>query len=112
MTCATTTLPEAFRGRHQLEPNERFPFSCHPGVPCFNQCCSDVTILLTPADALRMARRLGMGTREFLDRHTLMPAASEVGLPVVMLRMEEFALLTGTATATGFKATATALRPA
>ncbi len=89
MTCATTTLPEAFRGRHQLEPNERFPFSCHPGVPCFNQCCSDVTILLTPADALRLARTLGMGTREFLDRHTLMPATSEVGLPVVMLRMEE-----------------------
>ena len=89
MTTAVTDLPEAFRGRHQLGPDERFPFACHPGVPCFNHCCSDVTILLTPADALRLARRLEIRTGEFLERHAIMPAASGTGLPVVMLRMRD-----------------------
>ena len=89
MTRAATTLPEAFKGRRQLQSEERFPFACHPGVPCFKQCCADVTILLTPADILRLSRKVGLHTRAFLERHTIMPAAGDLGLPVVMLRMSD-----------------------
>jgi Fe-S-cluster containining protein len=82
-------VPEPLRGRLQLAPDSTFPFDCHPGVGCFTDCCSDVNIVLTPADVLALARKTGLGTREFLDRHTLTPITKELHLPVVMLRMGE-----------------------
>jgi Fe-S-cluster containining protein len=87
MTSVAVELPEPLRGRRQLAAGERFRFRCHPDLPCFNCCCSDVTILLTPVDVLRLARRLGMHTREFLRRNTLTPITKQLQLPVVMLRM-------------------------
>ncbi len=81
------TLPEPLRGKRQLGPDSTFCFDCQPTLPCFTHCCADVNIVLTPADVLALARRTGLGTREFLDRHTLMPITKELHLPVVMLRM-------------------------
>ncbi len=89
MTAAHTEVPEALRGKRQLGEGESFAFSCHPGVPCFNRCCADVNIILTPLDVLRLARRLDLPTRAFLDRHTLTPITKELHLPVVMLRMRD-----------------------
>jgi Fe-S-cluster containining protein len=86
---ATTDLPEALQGKRRLGPGEAFRFGCHPGVPCFNRCCADVNILLTPLDVLTLARRLGVSTGEFLDRHTLTPITKDLHLPVVMLRMTD-----------------------
>lgn len=80
-------LPEPLRGRRQLSADACFRFDCHPEIDCFTDCCSDVNIVLTPADVLGLARRTGLGTREFLDRHTLTPITKELHLPVVMLRM-------------------------
>jgi Fe-S-cluster containining protein len=87
MSVSAQELPEVLRGRRQLAGDETFAFSCHPGVPCFNRCCADVNIVLTPLDVLRLARRLGVSTRDFLDTHTLTPITKELHLPVVMLRM-------------------------
>lgn len=89
MTVPATEVPEALRGKRQLSADESFVFSCHPGVPCFNRCCADVNIILTPLDVLRLARRLDLPTRAFLDRHTLTPITKELHLPVVMLRMND-----------------------
>lgn len=89
MSTEASALPEALRKQRQLGDDEPFRFSCHPGVACFNHCCADVNILLTPVDVLRLARRRGLTTKEFLDRHTLMPITKELHLPLVMLRMEE-----------------------
>lgn len=89
MTAVPNALPEALRDKRQLSANEEFRFACHPGVPCFNRCCADVNIILTPLDVLRLARRLGLPTRAFLDRHTLTPITKELHLPVVMLRMND-----------------------
>jgi Fe-S-cluster containining protein len=82
-------VPEILRDKRQLARGERFKFACHPGVPCFNHCCADVKIVLTPLDVLRLARRLKITTTEFLDRHTLLPITKELQLPVVLLRMDE-----------------------
>lgn len=82
-------VDEEVRRQRQLGEDEPFRFGCHPGVACFNRCCADVNILLTPVDILRLARRRGLTTREFLDRHTLTPITKELHLPVVILRMEE-----------------------
>ncbi len=83
------TLPEPLRGKRRLGPDSDFCFDCQPELPCFTRCCADVNIVLTPADVLALARRTGLGTREFLDRHTLNPITKELHLPVVMLRMGE-----------------------
>jgi Fe-S-cluster containining protein len=86
---ARDELPEALRSRRRLEPGSTFSFDCNPGLACFTQCCSDVNIVLTPADVLALARRTGLSTSELLDRHTLSPITRELHLPVVMLRMGE-----------------------
>lgn len=71
----------------RLGPDDRFRFSCHPGRACFNHCCSDVNIFLSPYDVLRLRRRLGMGSKEFLEQHTMLPIQADMRTPVVMLRM-------------------------
>lgn len=80
-------LPEALRGRRQLAAGATFCFDCSPELECFTRCCSDVNIVLTPADVLALARETGLSTGEFLDRHTLTPITKELHLPVVMLKM-------------------------
>ncbi len=81
------SLPEPLRNKRQLGAASTFCFDCHPKLECFTQCCSDVNIVLTPADVIGLARRTGLTTRDFLDRHTLSPITKELHLPVVMLRM-------------------------
>jgi len=83
----TSPLPEALQNKRQLEADSSFCFDCRPDLECFTQCCADVNIVLTPADVLALARRTGLSTREFLDRHTLMPITKDLHLPVVMLKM-------------------------
>jgi Fe-S-cluster containining protein len=73
----------------RMGPDDTFKFACHPGVSCFNKCCGDVNIFLTPYDVLRMKRRLGMNSSEFLEKYTLMPINKEMKTPVVMLRMND-----------------------
>lgn len=80
-------VPEPLRERRQLPAGESFRFDCHPGVACFTRCCEDVSIVLTPADVLALARKTGLETRDFLERHTLNPITKDLHLPVVMLRM-------------------------
>jgi Fe-S-cluster containining protein len=82
-------VPEPLRDRRRLEPGSSFCFDCHRGLECFTRCCSDVNIVLTPADVLALSRKAGLSTGEFLDRHTISPLTKELHLPVVMLRMGE-----------------------
>jgi Fe-S-cluster containining protein len=87
LTQALPSEPELLRGKRKLAADERFNFACHSGLPCFNRCCSDVNILLTPLDVLRLSRRLGIATTEFLRHQALLPVTAELELPVVMLKM-------------------------
>ena len=48
--------------RTVLAPESSFCFHCHPGLACFNQCCREATIILSPYDILRLSRRLGLTT--------------------------------------------------
>ena len=87
MSTADANLPQFLTDKRQLAEGDSFEFTCHPGVPCFNSCCADVNIVLTPIDVLRLARRLGMNTREFLETHTSNPITKDLKIPMVMLRM-------------------------
>ncbi|MGD8441021.1 MAG: YkgJ family cysteine cluster protein [Holophagae bacterium] len=89
MTEPTTSLPQFLEGKRQLADGESFPFTCHPGVPCFNQCCADVNIILTPLDVLELARRTGLHTRVFLDTYCGNPITKDLQLPMVILKMRD-----------------------
>jgi Fe-S-cluster containining protein len=73
----------------RLGPDDTFRFACHPGVSCFNRCCGDVNIFLSPYDVLRMKKRLGMTSGDFLDQYALMPVQKDMKTPVVVLRMND-----------------------
>jgi hypothetical protein len=73
----------------RLGPDDKFKFACHPGVSCFNKCCGDVNIFLSPYDVLRMKRRLGMTSTEFLEKYTIVPVQKDMRTPVVMLKMND-----------------------
>jgi Fe-S-cluster containining protein len=73
----------------RLGPEDTFQFSCHPGVSCFNECCSDVNIVLTPYDVLRLKTRLGISSEEFLEKYCLAATGPNQRLPIVMLRMSD-----------------------
>ncbi len=73
----------------RLGPDDNFQFGCHPGVSCFNQCCGDVNIFLSPYDVLRMKKRLDMTSSEFLEKYTFLPVQKDMKTPVVVLRLND-----------------------
>ena len=73
----------------RLGLDDTFSFACQPGICCFNKCCGDVNIFLSPYDVLRMKKRLEMDSSEFLDKYTIMPVHKDMKTPVVMLRMND-----------------------
>jgi Fe-S-cluster containining protein len=73
----------------RLGPDDTFKFGCHPGVSCFNRCCGDVNIFLSPYDVLRMKKRLEMTSGDFLDKYAVLPVQKDMRTPVVMLRMND-----------------------
>jgi Fe-S-cluster containining protein len=83
------TEQEILENTLRLGPGDCLKFRCHPGVSCFNKCCSDVNILLSPYDVLRMKQRVGMHSSEFLDKYTMLPINKEMKFPIVMLRLDD-----------------------
>ncbi len=70
-----------------VEEGQTFCFDCSPDAPCFNRCCRQLTLPLTPYDVLRMRRRLEMPSDRFLDRFCSIRNFPDSGLPIGMLRM-------------------------
>ena len=56
--------PETFDENHVIK------FRCYKGIECFNACCSNIDIMLTPYDILRLKQRLGITSTEFLATYT------------------------------------------
>ena len=75
--------------KRKMTPEHIFSFKCHAGTSCFTQCCRDVTIVLTPYDILRLKKRLGISSEEFLDRYTLIFPQKDRLIPLVILSMNE-----------------------
>ncbi|WP_029898713.1 YkgJ family cysteine cluster protein [Desulfohalovibrio reitneri] len=71
----------------EVKPGETFRFACHPDVPCFNACCGDLTLMLTPYDALRLRRELNEGSKEFIQGRAEVSTAPDTGFPTLRLKM-------------------------
>ncbi|MCX8036472.1 MAG: YkgJ family cysteine cluster protein [Candidatus Sumerlaeia bacterium] len=84
---------QVLRDGPHLGADDRFHFQCHRNLSCFNHCCHDVNIFLTPYDIVRMKRGLGITSGEFLDRYCIIPFSKTMRYPVVLLRMREEAQL-------------------
>ena len=81
---------ERHNHRHgDLSQGASIKFRCHPGLGCFTTCCRDVNIFLSPYDILRMKKRLGVSSTEFLQRYTISLIPEVSGFPVILLKMQE-----------------------
>ncbi len=73
----------------QLGLDDKFQFRCHKGIACFNKCCENIDILLTPYDIVRLKNRFGLTAREFIDRYTVDCQMDGHGMPGLKLRTRE-----------------------
>ena len=71
----------------RLRNNDSFSFSCRKELECFNRCCRNINLFLTPYDILRIKRRLKIPSHEFLKTYTLPLFPAEVGHPVILMKM-------------------------
>ena len=54
----------------RMDPDQAFQFKCGPEIPCFTDCCRDITIVLTPYDVVRLKNALEISSEAFLDQYT------------------------------------------
>lgn len=73
-------LPAAF------DEGKTIRFRCRKGIGCWNACCSDIDIPLTPYDVLRLKHRLGLGSGDFLNLYTVPYEMERDGMAGVKLR--------------------------
>lgn len=70
----------------QLSEETQIQFRCHREVACWNACCSNIDITLTPYDILRLKSRLNLSSGEFLRQYTVPYEMDKDGMPGVKLR--------------------------
>ncbi len=73
----------------KLTRDDSFCFECGPHVPCFTECCGKLQLSLTPYDTLRLRKRLGLTSEEFMDKHTDLRLRTFHGFPELMLKMNQ-----------------------
>ena len=73
----------------QLKRDDKFCFTCKKEYSCFNKCCTDTNIFLTPYDVLRIRRHLNISSEEFLEKYTIQPFTKDQKLPVVLLKLND-----------------------
>ena len=73
----------------KLDADDSFTFSCHPGIPCFNECCADLNCALSPYDVVRLRDALSLGSREFIEQFATVQLLAPIGFPEVLLKMSD-----------------------
>ena len=66
-----------------------FNFGCHKDILCFTQCCARLRLILTPYDIVRIKKRLGLPSDEFLEKYTETVIDRQHRFPLVKLKMNE-----------------------
>lgn len=73
----------------QLNEGDTFRFACHPGVSCFNACCRDLNMPLSPYDVLRLRQGLNLDSTAFIKEYTVIEQYPNSGFPVLFLKMKD-----------------------
>ena len=71
----------------RLTLKDRFCFSCHDGLSCFNRCCRNKHLPLTPYDVLRIKNHLGLHSDHFLSEYAVYRVDADSGFPILSLKM-------------------------
>ncbi|MEJ5300560.1 MAG: YkgJ family cysteine cluster protein [Thermodesulforhabdaceae bacterium] len=72
-----------------IKEDEKFFFACHPNISCFGECCRKLRLMLTPYDVVKLREKLGLSSREFIDRFTTMEFRPPSYAPILFLKMSE-----------------------
>ena len=86
---AQPTQEAILRDYPRLSLDDVLEFRCEQGMDCFTRCCRDVSIVLTPYDALRLKQALRIDSTEFLNKYTLVAFTQKQKLPIVLLKMND-----------------------
>lgn len=73
----------------RLSLENRFRFKCHKEIRCFTKCCSNIDIMLTPYDIVRLKKRMGLTSGEFLAKYTYIDIDEKTSHPFVFLKMNK-----------------------
>jgi len=73
----------------RLKASDKFCFSCHKSIICWNRCCHGADVTLTPADILMLTRKLGLQPAEFLAQYTVPAIWDKSDMPVAKLRTDD-----------------------
>jgi Fe-S-cluster containining protein len=73
-------LPTMVDGEHPIQ------FSCHKGISCWNACCANIDISLTPYDIIRLKKRLCISSTNFLRDYTVPHEMEKDGIAGVKFR--------------------------
>ena len=76
-------VPEMSDGNKQIQ------FRCRKGIACWNACCSNIDISLTPYDIVRLKQHLDLSSGELLQKYTVPYELEPGGIAGVKLRPVE-----------------------
>lgn len=68
---------------------DKFSFSCHEKVSCFNECCHRIDVILTPIDVLRMKQQLGITSDEFMAKYASFQKIKDTQIPLLKLKSQD-----------------------
>ncbi|MBC8179299.1 MAG: YkgJ family cysteine cluster protein [Deltaproteobacteria bacterium] len=71
----------------QLGLTDTFSFSCHSRLSCFNLCCRNKYLPLTPYDIVRIRKALNIHSDDFLEKFTLYRLDPNSGFPILSIKM-------------------------
>lgn len=80
-----TPFPQSPVVPQMHDENYVIQFSCHKGIGCWNACCANIDITLTPYDIVRLKRRLGISSTQFLRDYTFPYEMEKDGIAGVKL---------------------------
>jgi Fe-S-cluster containining protein len=75
--------------RRRLERGDSFTFACHKRLDCFNACCRNKHLPLSPYDVLRLKRALQVHSDRFLVEYAAYSLDPRSGFPIISLKMGE-----------------------
>ncbi len=89
MSAPNVAIPGSPVVPQMVGPDHVIQFSCHKGIGCWNACCSNIDISLTPYDIIRLKKRLGISSTEFLRDYTVPYEMEKDGIAGVKFRPVE-----------------------
>ncbi len=69
---------------------DEFSFNCYKGISCFNKCCYDVKLVLSPYDFLRLRKSLSLEVEEFIKKYGELYLGEVTQLPVISINIDPY----------------------